>query len=287
MINSTQAERYKLVEEYLNTHFKSEVSIAEVERIACYSYRNINRIFYAIHNETIGQYVKRLKLEKAAEYLKYSSFSVAEIAVEIGYNDSSALIKAFKKQFGYKPSTFRKQGKEAKIDCLKENERQFDHLDLSWEIEKLPEFEIIYSSHYGSYYDLNAIGKKWNEFVRYVTKKGLVDNESIFLGEVIDDTTITADIFCRYNMGLVLAKTLDFSPKSLFKTKTIRAHRYVKFMHKGSYASMPKTYNQIYGIWMFQVGLEFADMPILEFYLNDESTVPESELLTEIYIPVL
>ena len=67
MQNETQLERYKKLLEYLDKQFKEEVNIEKVEAISHYSYRNINRIFEALHHETIGKYVKRIRLEKATD----------------------------------------------------------------------------------------------------------------------------------------------------------------------------------------------------------------------------
>jgi AraC family transcriptional regulator len=71
MKNATQLERYKKLLSYLDERFKEEINIDKVEAISHYSYRNINRIFEALHHETIGKYIKRRRMEKAAEFLKY------------------------------------------------------------------------------------------------------------------------------------------------------------------------------------------------------------------------
>ena len=38
--------------------------------------------------------------------------------------------------------------------------------------------------------------------------------------------------------------------------------------------------------WMQDVGLEFVDRPLLEFYPNYSEEISSEEMLTEIYIPV-
>ena len=75
MQNKIQLDNYKKLMAYINEHFKEDINSQRIEEICHYSYRNINRIFQAIHGETVGKYIKRIRLEKAAEYLKYSSNS--------------------------------------------------------------------------------------------------------------------------------------------------------------------------------------------------------------------
>ena len=106
MSNNTQLERYKRLLSYIDDHLHEDISIETVEDVCHYSYRNINRIFEAIHQETIGKYVKRLRLEKAAQYLKYSDMGVAEIAYEVGFNSRTTFYRAFKKFNGISPSEF-------------------------------------------------------------------------------------------------------------------------------------------------------------------------------------
>ena len=98
MQNKVQLDNYKKLMAYINEHFKEEINIPRIEAICHYSYRNINRIFQAIHGETIGKYIKRIRLEKAAEYLKYSSSKIADIAFEVGFEDIASFSKAFKKK---------------------------------------------------------------------------------------------------------------------------------------------------------------------------------------------
>ena len=62
MDNPTQLERYKKLLLFIDENFKEEINIPKIEEACFYSYRNINRIFNAIHGETIGKYVKRLRL---------------------------------------------------------------------------------------------------------------------------------------------------------------------------------------------------------------------------------
>ena len=107
MTNPIQIERYQKLLRFLEKQFKTSISSKDIEEVSFYSYRNINRIFYALQQETIGYYLKRIKLEKAAEYLKYSSDEVSDIAIAVGYADLPTFSKAFKNHFGWSPTHYR------------------------------------------------------------------------------------------------------------------------------------------------------------------------------------
>ncbi|MBL0684626.1 helix-turn-helix domain-containing protein [Aquimarina mytili] len=149
MNNPTQLDRYKSLLDFLDERFKEDISIKDIENVSFYSYRNINRIFMALHHETIGKYLKRIKLEKAAQYLKYSNNTISDIALEVGYSDIAAFSKAFKNQFNCAPSQFR-EIQELKQQITKEaitKSKTTPKPSLEFEIEELPSLENIKQWH--------------------------------------------------------------------------------------------------------------------------------------------
>ena len=56
---------------------------------------------------TLTAYIADLRTKKAAELLKTSMLSVAEIAMYVGYPDSNYFVKVFKKRYGMTPSAYR------------------------------------------------------------------------------------------------------------------------------------------------------------------------------------
>lgn len=286
-MNANQLERYKSLVDFIDVHFKEEIDIERVEQVCHYSYRNINRIFIALHQETIGKYIKRLRLEKAAQYLKFTNSSVSDIAFEVGFEDIAAFSKAFKKKYDSTPTSFRNSKKsipatvQPNAIALRAKRRTLD-----FEIEYLPDFEFLCLEYRGPYDDIGAIEKTWEQLIIYGEQKKMLDANMILMAEIMDDDEITENVHCRYSVSLVWNKPITFEPDGLFKVKQHKRQKYAKFIHKGSHESSVDTYNHIYANWMLDVGLEFEDLPNLEFFLNDDGDTPPDELLTEIYIPI-
>lgn len=286
MANPTQLERYQVLIDYLDANFTKEINISRVEEVSHYSYRNINRIFQAIHQESIGQYLKRLRLEKAAEFLKYTQEQVSDIALEVGFTDIAAFSKAFKAKFSCSPSHFRVQNipfetpeKIAKGISTIQN--------LSYEIEVLPDFQMLVLEYRGSYEDYAALNELWDKLIHYLLQKRLLQENTVLLAQILDDNEIRDEIQCRYQAGIMLEQSLSFEVKAPFRIKQHTSQKYVKFVHQGSDESSAQTYQAIYAHWMTQVGLEFEDLPVIEILVNHhEENIPPEELLTEIYIPV-
>ncbi|MEL6252264.1 MAG: AraC family transcriptional regulator [Bacteroidota bacterium] len=289
MGNRTQLARYKKLLAFIDHNFKEDIDIPKIEEICHYSYRNINRIFEALHKETIGKYIKRLRLEKAAQYLTYSELGVTEIAYEVGFEDRAAFSKAFKNKYQLSPANFRKTQNsvraELQLDLLAEEQEKRE--ELEFEIAYLEDFSYLFLEYRGLQEDMGANDKVWEELYAYGNEKGVISEDSIFMLEIRDDEEISDSIHCRYNFALLLEKKLNFEPEGLFRLKEHKQQKYARFTHVGAPESSIEFYRKIYAYWMQDVGLELQDLPTLEFYPNYAENLPEEELQTEIYIPVV
>ena len=288
MNNETQLKRYKKLLAFIDENFKNDINIQKIEAVCHYSYRNINRIFEAIHHETIGKYIKRLRLEKSAQYLVYSEMGISDIGYEVGFENRTAFSKAFKKKYGCSPSAFRINN-EALLEMAQQSllyQESTNRQKLQFETTYLSDFEYITLEYRGSYKDVLAIEKVANQLYDYAKDKEILTKQSKFITEIIDDSEISDSIHLRYNMALTLEKPLKFEPEGFFRLKTHKRQKYAKFVHKGTFQKCMDFYNEIYTFWMLDVGLELVDRPTLEFYPNyDEDSLPD-DMLTEIYIPV-
>jgi len=59
-------------------------------------------------NLSFGDYIRKLRIEKAIQLLKHPQYSLTEIAYLTGFSDQSHFTRIFKLQTGKNPSTFRK-----------------------------------------------------------------------------------------------------------------------------------------------------------------------------------
>ncbi len=75
------------------------------KKIGC-SHFYLSRIFSAQTGQTITQYLRQLRMEKAAELLKSREYNVTEVALEVGYNSLSHFSAAFQETFGCCPGLY-------------------------------------------------------------------------------------------------------------------------------------------------------------------------------------
>lgn len=82
---------------------------ATLAREAGMSVRHFHDCFVAMAGETPHRHLMRLRLARAAALLVADDTALADIALEVGFNDQSALTHAFRQHFGLTPATWRRE----------------------------------------------------------------------------------------------------------------------------------------------------------------------------------
>src|SRR5688500_5268808 len=83
------------VNEYVEANIHTDISLQRLADHVFVSYYHFADIFEKTERESIGSYIKRYRLEKAATLLSYTDLSLAIIAEKTGYSGKHALSKAF------------------------------------------------------------------------------------------------------------------------------------------------------------------------------------------------
>ena len=102
-------ERLLRVRLYIEGHLDEDLPLEVLAREANMSSYHFHRIFSGMLGESVKAYVRRLRLEHAANRLAYSSQPVTRIALEAGYESHEAFSRAFKGVFEASPSQFREE----------------------------------------------------------------------------------------------------------------------------------------------------------------------------------
>ncbi len=90
-----------------------DLSAATLAKIVSCSEQHFHRIFKSAVDENIHAYVRRTRLEQAANQLMFDRYTpVVEIAALCGFASLSSFGRAFKDQFGVPPGRWRSQEKK-------------------------------------------------------------------------------------------------------------------------------------------------------------------------------
>lgn len=116
-ISATSADQAFLrrVVEIIETHIGDEkFDVDTLCREVGMSTAQIHRKLRALIDQTPGQLIRSLRLQRAADLLKQNAGNISEVAYQVGFYDHAHLARYFKKQFGCSPSQYRK-GEEKRL----------------------------------------------------------------------------------------------------------------------------------------------------------------------------
>jgi AraC family transcriptional regulator len=119
-MQSTQdyIDRLNNVKRYISDHIDEPLNREVLAAIAGFSIPHFHRIFTGQMGENISNYVRRVRLERAARKLRMGAVDITEVALAAGYDSHAAFGKAFKQQYGLSPSEFRDLGCSAATQLI-------------------------------------------------------------------------------------------------------------------------------------------------------------------------
>lgn len=97
----------KKVQEYIETHYTDKISVDELCNHFAIGRRTFERRFKKATNNTVAEYMQRVKIEAAKKQLETGRKTVNEVMYEVGYNDTKAFRELFKKITGLSPVDYR------------------------------------------------------------------------------------------------------------------------------------------------------------------------------------
>ncbi len=96
---------YETVEKHLaNPEFNVQAFSSELGMSRAQLYRKIG----AVSGQSVNEFVKIVRLKKAAELLVDSDFQISDIAERVGFNSFAYFTKSFKEYFGVTPSQYKR-----------------------------------------------------------------------------------------------------------------------------------------------------------------------------------
>ena len=99
-------ELKEIMQDQVDTSISLKQLSKDLDINPAYLSREFSKYF---DNLSFGEYIRKLRIEKAMEYLNNSSYSLTKIAYLTGFSDQSHFTRIFKKFTGQNPSVYRKK----------------------------------------------------------------------------------------------------------------------------------------------------------------------------------
>ena len=93
--------------DFVHDRFQESISLADVADFAEVHPVSLARAFRRTYHCTVGDYVRKLRIEFACQKLTGSDASLVEIALSAGFSEQSHFSRTFKRLIGLTPSEYR------------------------------------------------------------------------------------------------------------------------------------------------------------------------------------
>lgn len=294
--------------ELIDRNLGGDISLAGLAAVAHFSPFHFHRIFSALVGESPADYVRRLRLEKAAMRLAIEpSAKVTGIALDCGFSTSALFCRLFRARFGMSPTAWRAGGYENrnKRQAVRKNRKEavlrpgYNVVDGSQtrerrmkmknapvvRIEDIPPLRVAYVKHMKGYEDGEGIGKAFQTLFCWAGPRGVATPEMKVLGLALDDPDITPKDKCRYYACLAVTERAE--PQGEVGIMTLRPGKYAVGRFSGGGDIFKRAYAYMYGEWLPKSGWQPDDAPGFESYIGDPEGPPENPRFTfDLYVPV-
>lgn len=296
--------RIQNVIKFVTENIAENLDLNSLSRAAFFSPFHFHRIFSAIVKETPLDFVKRIRLEKAAGMLAYSKkHSITEIAFECGFSSSSVFSRAFKTHFGCSATEWKKEYlRKSKNSKTKSNtgkdktvpQNYFDSgnntvrnnlssFEMEVDVKNIPQITVAYSANLEGYFE-NKIAAAWSKIINWAKATGLILPATKFIGVGFDAPDITPKDKCRYYACISIPENTEVN-NGIGKME-LKEGKYGVYRFRGSVLDIEKTYKQLYTNWLPLSGYQPADHPCYEVYYKFPNSEPKAIIEMDIFIPI-
>ena len=266
---------------FISENLERDLSLEEIAQAANFSPFHFHRIFTVATGETVFGFLRRLRLEWAANRLLADRREdITSVAMDCGFSSSQNFAKAFRGRFGKSPSEFRrskrgnKASKEGEGFSLRVGQ---DAAMVKWdspeperktmkkaEVKEMPMWHVAYARKIGPY-GKETCEAAFGEIMRWAGPRGLIGG-SPMMGLYWDNPEVTAPENCRVDACVVVpAGTKVDAPVAL---QDIAGGPYLVCEFDIPITGFKGAWDEACRYLMDQ-GFDCADQPVYELYHDD------------------
>lgn len=105
--NAKNYQRLKKAIDFIDTHYYEPLTVEQVAREVYLSASRLSHIIRGELGMTLGDYISRVRIDKAKGLLRDKELSISQVAQEVGFPDQSYFTKVFKKIEKCTPKAYR------------------------------------------------------------------------------------------------------------------------------------------------------------------------------------
>lgn len=266
--------RIRKVLRHIHAHLDKPLSIADLARLANLSPPHLNVVFRGLVGETIYQHLKRLRLERAASFLRLTGEPIVRISMACGFDSHEGFTRAFAQAFGCSPRAFRGNAKigtdlaapnnaHYRMAGIPEEFRPAPDLGQSLKVDivELPPLRLAYRRHVGPYVEAY---RAWPTLLWWAIRTHRINNDSAYYGLCYDDEFVTPPERQRYDAAMVVKD--DFMGDGDIGVMTIDGGLFARATIEGNFAEYWRASDAFHCQWLPSSGYALRAIFALDRY---------------------
>ena len=282
-------------------HLAEDLTLERMALVAAFSPFHFHRVFAAITGETVSDFIRRVRLERAAGALiSLPETNILDIAFRYGFSSAATFARAFRAHFGMSATHWRSGGRQHWHELLQRGQvrgkpkrnpsqtkrknrkaaaKRIGHhasvnqkgFAMRVEIREMPSYRIAYMRHIRSV-------RYERRHLRFVGQSEALDTkprpaacQAAMVGIGHDAPSIVASEKLRYDAGVVVGS--DFKPDRAVNVTDLPGGKYAVARFQGSAAVITDAWARLYTVWLPASGYEtiigrasnFAEITISNF----------------------
>ncbi len=302
------ARRLNAALDYVDRNLGEDIPLGKLAAVACFSSFHFHRLFTAFVGEPPAEYIRRLRLERAAIRLTTDPATpVTEIALGCGFSTSALFCRLFRARFGMTPTAWRRGGHEKSKNgqqVRKGGKDGASRPSYHWpgrtefpdrrhtmtkkpriRIEDVPPWRIAFVKHMKGYEDSAGIGDAFETLFCWAGPRGFMGPDAKVLGLSLDSPDVTPKDKCRYYAAVVVNDRAE--PDGRVGIMDLRPGQYAVGRFEGGRDIFKKAYAHMFGEWLPRSGWQPDDAPAFECYVGEPTgTAERPHFVFDLYIPV-
>jgi len=264
--------------DHVTRNLDGSLHLDEIARAAGFSPFHFHRVFKSLTGETLGNFVKRQRLERALYLMSHApGRSLTEIALECGFSSSSDFSRSFKQRFGTPPSAF-------DLASFRDSRREEFNISQSAEdgglrfarlppgenpdgfevtLQDLPPRTVAYVRVLDPYSSMDAVTQAYERLMAWASARGLADRQ--WLGYQWEDPEIVALKDCRYDVAVEVD---DVRPEGEIGRFRFPAMRVAEVRIRGDVQLELRALDWLFGTWLPRSGYVPDDQPAFESWIG-------------------
>ena len=270
-------ERVNRAIDHIIRNLAQPLKLEVVSAAACFSPFHFHRIFKALLGETLNQFVKRQRLERALYLMSHApKRSMTDVALDFGFGSSSDFSRSFKQHFGASPrafdlDTFRNTRREEFERYLSSRDGgpRFTSLPagenpdgFEVQLRDLPARTVAYIRVLDPYRE-GVAQAACERLLDWAIKRGLADGQ--WLGYMWEEPEIVALKDCRYDVALVVD---DIEPAGEIGRFEFPPMRVAEVVLSGDIELEMRAIDWLYKTWLPRSGFVPDDQPAFEAWIG-------------------